>query len=109
MDDVSTAGTMAGAGDAGLDDFAEAESGIGPEIDDRGSWSTGAGEPDIDLASRIPPPDVTNGFSAVFFRQNDHFGFASSPCGVVWTGSASGSPSRDRLLQLSKLSCKVSF
>jgi hypothetical protein len=98
-----------GAGDAGLDDPAGAEAGMGPTLDGRGSMSTGAGELDIVLASRIPPPDVTNGFSAVFFRQKDHFGFTSSPCAAASTGSASGSPSRDRVVQLSKLSCKFSF
>jgi hypothetical protein len=106
---MPTAGMVTGAGDAGLDDFAGAEAGMVPVLDGRGSMRTGAGVFDIDLASRIPPPDVTNGFSAVFFRQNDHFGFASSPCGVVWAGSASGSPSRDRLVQLSRLSCRLSF
>jgi len=76
---MSTAGMVTGAGDAGLDDFAGAGAGDGPTLEGRGSIGIGAGELDIDLASRIPPPEVTNGFSAVFFRQNDHFGFASSP------------------------------
>lgn len=106
---MSTAAMATGAGDAGLDHFDGAEAGTGLVLDDIGSMRTGAGEVEIDLASRIPPPEVTSGFSAVFLRQKDHFGLASSPVDVDSTGSASGSPSRERLVQLSRLSGMLSF
>jgi len=68
-----------GEGEAGREDCAGADSDTDLVFDGLRSASTGAGEIDIDFASSIPPPEVTNGLSAVFFRQNDHFGLVSSP------------------------------
>lgn len=76
---TSATGIAGGAGDAGLDSRVGPGIGEASVFDDRGSNESGAGELDVDLASRIPPPDVTNGLSAVFLRQNDHLGLTSSP------------------------------
>lgn len=103
IDGLSIAGPTAGAGDAGLEPL-DAEPDTALLIEGLGSDGAGIGGLAMDFTSSIPPPDVTRGFSAVFFRQNDHFGFASSACGVASSGKASGSPRRDRLVQLSKLS-----
>lgn len=53
------------------------------------------------LTSNTPPPLVTSIFSAVFFRQKDHFGRASTTTGADSTGT-SGSPSLERLVQESR-------
>ena len=104
-------GKLVGAGEAGLDTFvAVAELEVALLVDGLGSIGAedvGAGE--AGLTSSIPPPDVTSGFSGAAFLQNDHLGFASSACWLVSACGASGSPKRDRLVQLSRLSRGLSL
>lgn len=70
-----------GAGEAGLEGFELALPIEG--LDSSGADVRTVGvEEEADLTSRMPPPDVTSGFSAVDFRQNDHFDFASSVCAL---------------------------
>jgi hypothetical protein len=104
-----TAGTKGGAGEAGLDVLVVMAADAALLTEGRDSIGAGVDEVDIDLASSMPPPDVTSAFSAVFFLQNDHFGLASSACEELSMGRVSGSPRRDRLVQLSRLSARFSF
>ena len=104
-----TAGMEGGAGEAGLDVLLADDTEAAELSGGRDSIGAGVDELEIDLASSIPPPDVTKGFSAVFFLQNDHFGLTSSACVELSTGRGSGSPRRDRLVQLSRLSARFSF
>jgi hypothetical protein len=104
-----TPGTNGGAGEAGREVLVAIEADVALLTEGRDSIGAGVDELDIVLASSKPPPDVTNGFSAVFFLQNDHFGLASSACKELSMGRVSGSPRRDRLVQLSRLSARFSF
>lgn len=104
---VSIAAPREGAGEAGLEPFV-AEPDKALLMEGLGSFDRGTGGLDSDLTSSRPPPEVTRDFSAVFFRQKDHFGLASSACGAVSSVSASGSPKRDRLVQLSRFSWTLS-
>lgn len=51
------------------------------------------------LTSKIPPPDVTSGFSRVGLRQKDQRLVEASVAGAASDAGASGSPSFDRLSQ----------
>lgn len=73
-------------------------------IDGLGSMDTGDGTEVADLTSSIPPPEVTSGLSGAALLQNDHLGLASSSFWFVSVTDASGSPSLERLVQLSRLS-----
>ena len=68
---------------------------------DTGLGSGSALDVDNCLTSKIPPPEVTSGFSAVCFRpQNDHRLCPASACDCAsTTAGASGSPRLDLLSQ----------